>query len=198
MKKSIESWSTLYRNYRGNQWSPLTNFLIPLTQMTLPTLIIQAVCSALVTYGQRWLAKVIFFYNFRSFSVRAWIFFTPYFPYCIGSVHHCELRFHICFFVRSSHTWFSYIYSHSSFLFYWLTFCLFRLRDEKMKFHINLEVQLLLKQGQVSVLQSHQTNPELTGSSPSLCCNLGGGYTRLLYHRLYRQCSDSSLCCRGP
>ena len=125
-------------------------------------------------------------------------FFRPYFPYCLGSVHHCEHRFHICFFVRSSHTWFSYIYSHSSFLFYWLTFCLFRLRDEKMKFHINLEVQLLLKQGQVSVLQSHQTNPVLTGSSPSLCCDLGGGYTRLLYHRLYRQCSDSSLCCRGP
>ena len=127
------------------------------------------------------------------FFVRAWIFFQA-----LGSVHHCEHRFHICFFVRSSHTWFSYIYSHSSFLFYWLTFCLFRLRDEKMKFHINLEVQLLLKQGQVSVLQSHQTNPVLTGSSPSLCCDLGGGYTRLLYHRLYRQCSDSSLCCRGP
>ena len=33
-----------------------------------------------------------------------------------------------------------------------------------MKFHINLEVQLLLKQGQVSVLQSHQTNPVLIGS----------------------------------
>ena len=31
-------------------------------------------------------------------------FFTPYFPYCIGSVHHCERRFHICFFARSSHT----------------------------------------------------------------------------------------------
>ena len=171
---------------------PLTNFLIPLTQMTLPTLIIQAVCSAQVTYGLRWVAKVIFFLYGPDF------FFTPYFPYCLGSVHHCEHGFHICFFVRSSHTWLSYIYSHSSFLFYWLTFCLCRLRDEKMKFHINLEVQLLLKQGQVSVLQSHQTNPVLIGSSPSLCCNLGGGYTRLLYHRLYRQCSDSSLCCRGP
>ena len=192
MKKSTESWSTLYRNYKGNQWSPLTNFLIPLTQMTLPTLIIQAVCSAQVTYGLRWVAKVVFFLYGPEF------FFRPYFPYCLGSVHHCEHRFHICFFVRSSHTWFSYIYSHSSFLFYWLTFCLCRLRDEKMKFHINLEVQLLLKQGQVSVLQSHQTNPLLTGSSPSLCCNLGGGCTRLLYHRLYRQCSDSSLCCRGP
>ena len=192
MKKSTESWSTLYRNYRGNQWPLLTSFLIPLTQMTLPTLIIQAVCSAQVTYGLRWVAKVIFFLHGPEF------FFRPYFPYCLGSVHHCEHRFHICFFVRSSHTWFSYIYSHSSFLFYWLTFCLFRLRDEKMKFHINLEVQLLLKQGQVSVLQSHQTNPLLTGSSPSLCCNLGGGCTRLLYHRLYRQCSDSSLCCRGP
>ena len=192
MKKSTESWSTLYRNYRGNQWPLLTSFLIPLTQMTLPTLIIQAVCSAQVTYGLRWVAKVVFFLYGPEF------FFRPYFPYCLGSVHHCEHRFHICFFVRSSHTWFSYIYSHSSFLFYWLTFCLFRLRDEKMKFHINLEVQLLLKQGQVSVLQSHQTNPVLTGSSPSLCCDLGGGYTRLLYHRLYRQCSDSSLCCRGP
>ena len=31
-------------------------------------------------------------------------FFRPYFPYCLGSVHHCEHRFHICFFVRSSHT----------------------------------------------------------------------------------------------
>ena len=192
MKKSTESWSTLYRNYRGNQWPLLTSFLIPLTQMTLPTLIIQAVRSAQVTYGLRWVAKVIFFLHGPEF------FFRPYFPYCLGSVHHGEHRFHICFFVRSSHTWLSYIYSHSSFLFYWLTFCLCRLRDEKMKFHINLEVQLLLKQGQVSVLQSHQTNPVLTGSSPSLCCNLGGGYTRLLYHRLYRQCSDSSLCCRGP
>ena len=142
--------------------------------------------------------KSNFFITFIHSLCGPEFFFTPYFPYCISSVHHCEHRFHICFFVRSSHTWFSYIYSHSSFLFYWLTFCLCRLRDEKMKFHINLEVQLLLKQGQVSVLQSHQTNPVLIGSSPSLCCNLGGGYTRLLYHRLYRQCSDSSLGCRGP
>ena len=40
--------------------------------------------------------------------------FRPYFQYYLSSVHNCEDRFHIRFFNHSSHTWFSYIYSHWS------------------------------------------------------------------------------------
>ena len=90
---------------------------------------------------------------------------------------------------------FSWKISFPSFL---LTFCFSRLRDEKMKSHTNLEVQLLLKQGQVSILRSQKTSLRLTISSQSLCCILGGGDSWFLYHRLCRQCSDSPLCCRRP
>ena len=40
-------------------------------------------------------------------------FFRPrYFHYCLSSVLHCDYRFHINLFIRSSCIWFSYIYSH--------------------------------------------------------------------------------------
>ena len=48
-----------------------------------------------------------------SNSVQAWSFFRPYLHYCSSSVHYCEDRSHIQVFIRSSHTWFSYIHSHS-------------------------------------------------------------------------------------
>ena len=38
-------------------------------------------------------------------------FFRPYFHYNLSSVHYCEDRYHIHFFIRSSHIWFSYIHS---------------------------------------------------------------------------------------
>ena len=39
-------------------------------------------------------------------------FFQAYFQYCksLSSVHYCEDRFRIHFFIRSSHMWFSYFY----------------------------------------------------------------------------------------
>ena len=36
----------------------------------------------------------------------------PYFHYCLSNVHYCEDHFHVHFFVRSSHVWSSYLYSH--------------------------------------------------------------------------------------
>ena len=47
-----------------------------------------------------------------SNPVHAWIFFRPYFHYCLSSVYNCEGHFYIRFFDCSSHIWFSYIYSH--------------------------------------------------------------------------------------
>ena len=46
-----------------------------------------------------------------SNPVHVWIFFKPSFHYCSGSVHYCKDRFHIHFFIRSSHGWFSYIFT---------------------------------------------------------------------------------------
>ena len=46
-----------------------------------------------------------------SNPVHVWIFFKPYFHYCSSIVHYCKDRFHIHFFIRSSHGWFSYIFT---------------------------------------------------------------------------------------
>ena len=46
-------------------------------------------------------------------AVLAWIFFRPYFYYCLSSVHYCEDHFHIHFFIRNTHMSFLCIYSHS-------------------------------------------------------------------------------------
>ena len=45
-------------------------------------------------------------------------FFRPYFHYCLSSVLHCDYRFYINFFIRSSCVWFSYIYNHLILLLY--------------------------------------------------------------------------------
>ena len=39
-------------------------------------------------------------------------FIFHYIHYYLSSVHNCEDHFHILFFNRSAHIWFSYIYSH--------------------------------------------------------------------------------------
>ena len=47
-----------------------------------------------------------------SNPVHVWIFSCrPYFHHCLSSLHNCEDRFHIHFYSRSSHIWFSYLQS---------------------------------------------------------------------------------------
>ena len=41
---------------------------------------------------------------------KSYLFFRLYFHYCLSSVHYCEDRFRIHFFIRSSHIRFSYIH----------------------------------------------------------------------------------------
>ena len=49
--------------------------------------------------------------NEHYFPCRPELFSGPIFHYCLSSFHNCEDRFHIPFFIRSSHIWFLYIYS---------------------------------------------------------------------------------------
>ena len=42
--------------------------------------------------------------NEHYFPCRPELFSSPIFHYCLSSFHNCEDRFHIPFFIRSSHT----------------------------------------------------------------------------------------------
>ena len=46
-----------------------------------------------------------------SNPVQAWIFFRPYFHYCLSSVQHCKDHLQIHFLDRSLHKWFLYIFT---------------------------------------------------------------------------------------
>ena len=46
-----------------------------------------------------------------SNPVQAWIFFRPYFHYCLSSVQHCKDYLQIHFLDRSLHKWFLYIFT---------------------------------------------------------------------------------------
>ena len=50
--------------------------------------------------------------GFEPYFYYCWIFFRPYFHYCVNGKHYQEDRFHINFFIRCAHMWFSYTYSH--------------------------------------------------------------------------------------